>query len=284
MAETLPAGLLLISTPIGNARDITLRALDALRAADVLVAEDTRSLRRLMEIHGVPLAGRPLLAYHDHSGDKARQKVLAHLQQERRVVYASEAGTPLIADPGYDLVRAARSAGVPVTAAPGPVAAIMALSLSGLPSDRFFFAGFLPSSPGGRKKALRGLVDVPGTLVFYESPKRLPRSLADMAEVLGGAREAVVARELTKLYEEIRSAPLEDLAARYAAESLPKGEIVVLIGPGAARQIDDAEIAELLSAALQGKSTKDAVAEVCAQTGLPRKRVYQMALDILNGP
>lgn len=282
MTETLPAGLLLISTPIGNARDITLRALDALRAADVLVAEDTRSLRRLMEIHGIPLAGRPLLAYHDHSGEKAREKVLAHLREGRAVVYASEAGTPLIADPGYDLVRAARNAGAPVTAAPGAVAAIMALSLSGLPSDRFFFAGFLPSSPGGRKKTLRGLVDVPGTLIFYESPKRLTRSLADMAEMLGGTRDAVVARELTKLYEEIRSAPLEDLAARYADEPLPKGEIVVLVGPGAAREIADEEIASLLSAALKKKSTKDAVAEICAQTGLPRKRVYQMALDVLN--
>jgi len=284
MAGTLQAGLTLISTPLGNARDITLRALDALGEADVLVAEDTRSLRRLMEIHGVPLAGRSLLAYHDHSGAKTREKVLVHLAEGRRVVYASEAGTPLIADPGYDLVRAARAAGAPITAAPGPVAAIMALSLSGLPTDRFFFAGFLPSAPGARKKALRALTEVPGTLVFYESPRRLPRSLGDMAEVLGGAREAVVARELTKFHEEVRSAPLSELADHYGAAPAPKGEIVVLLGPRVAEELSDTDLAELLGEALADRSTKDAVAEICARTGAPRKRVYSLALEILNGP
>lgn len=283
MAQTLQAGLLLVSTPIGNARDITLRALDALREADVLVAEDTRSLRRLMEIHGVPLAGRPLLAYHDHSGPPARQKVLAYLTEGQRVVYASEAGTPLIADPGYDLVRAAREAGVAVSAAPGPAAAIMALSLSGLPTDRFFFAGFLPSQAGGRRKALRALGAVPGTLIFYESPKRLKKSLADMAEILGPGRDALVARELTKLFEQVAAAPLGDLAERYAEAATPKGEIVVLVGPGAEGEIGEDDLTALLQAALARHSTKDAVAEVCAQTGLPRKQVYQKALALLNG-
>lgn len=281
MAETMDPGLVLVATPIGNARDITLRALDMLGAADVLVAEDTRSLRRLMEIHGIALGGRPLLAYHDHSGPKARDKVLAHLAEGARVVYASEAGTPLIADPGYDLVRAARADGYSVTAAPGAVAAIMALSLSGLPTDRFFFEGFLPSPKGARAKVLRSLVAVPGTLVFYESPKRLQRSLADMSEILGPERQAVVARELTKRFEEIRMAPLSEMAALFDAAP-PRGEIVVLVGPGAPKTIDAETITAMLTAALVDKTPKDAVAEISAATGVARREVYQQALAILG--
>lgn len=281
MAETFSPGLVLVSTPIGNARDITLRALDMLRDADVLVAEDTRSLRRLMEIHGVPVAGRPLLAYHDHSGDKARDKVLAQLAEGARVVYASEAGTPLIADPGYDLVRAARAAGYAVTAAPGPAAAVMALSLSGLPTDRFFFAGFLPSAKGARAKALREVKDVPATLVFYESPKRLHRSLAAMAEVLGPERETVVARELTKRFEELRTGTLATLAAEIEDGAL-RGEIVVLVAPGAPEEVSADVVDDMLRAALAEKSAKDAVADVSAATGRPRREVYQQALGILG--
>lgn len=281
MAETMDPGLVLVATPIGNARDITLRALDMLGDADVLVAEDTRSLRRLMEIHGIALGGRPLLAYHDHSGPRARDKVLAHLADGARVVYASEAGTPLIADPGYDLVRAVRAEGYPVTAAPGAVAAIMALSLSGLPTDRFFFEGFLPSSKGGRAKVLRSLVAVPGTLVFYESPKRLQRSLADMCEILGPERQAVVARELTKRFEEILTAPLSEIAGQFG-EAPPRGEIVVLVGPGAAKEVDGETITAMLTAALVEKTAKDAVAEISAATGVARRDVYQRALAILG--
>lgn len=281
MAETMDPGLVLVATPIGNARDITLRALDMLGDADVLVAEDTRSLRRLMEIHGIALGGRPLLAYHDHSGPRARDKVLAHLADGARVVYASEAGTPLIADPGYDLVRAVRAEGYPVTAAPGAVAAVMALSLSGLPTDRFFFEGFLPSSKGGRAKVLRSLVAVPGTLVFYESPKRLQRSLADMCEILGPERQAVVARELTKRFEEILAAPLSEIAGQFG-ETPPRGEIVVLVGPGAAKEVDGETITAMLTAALVDKTAKDAVAEISAATGVARRDVYQRALAILG--
>ena len=175
-----------MATPIGTARDITLRALDILAAADVLVAEDTRSLRRLMEIHGVKPGDRPLLAYHDHNGGRMRPRIMAELAAGKSVVYASEAGTPMIADPGYDLVRAARDEGFDVTSAPGPSAVITALTLAGLPTDRFLFAGFLPNAKSQRKSALTELAGVPATLVFYESPKRVAAMLRDAAEVLGG--------------------------------------------------------------------------------------------------
>ncbi|WP_424975520.1 16S rRNA (cytidine(1402)-2'-O)-methyltransferase [Dinoroseobacter sp. S124A] len=281
MSDPRAGHLVLVTTPIGNARDITLRALDLLREATVLVAEDTRSLRRLMDIHGVAVGGRPLLAYHDHSGPRMRDKVLDHLGAGALVVYASEAGTPLIADPGYDLVQVARAAGYGVTAAPGPSAAVTALSLAGLPTDRFFFEGFLPSAKGGRRKVLQSLTAVPGTLIFYESPKRLEKSLSDMAEILGPARAGVIARELTKRFEEIRSAPLGDLV-QLVAESPPKGEIVVLVGPAAAAEISPEDITEMLTEALASQSAKDAVAQVSAATGAPRRQVYKEALAILG--
>jgi 16S rRNA (cytidine1402-2'-O)-methyltransferase len=197
------------------------------------------------------------------------------------VAYASEAGTPLIADPGFDLVRAARAAGHGVTAAPGAAAAIMALSLSGLPTDRFFFEGFLPSARGARVRVLRSLVGVPGTLVFYESPKRLQRSLADMAEILGAEREAVVARELTKRFEEIRAGRLSELSAQFD-ETPPRGEIVVLVGPGAPPTVDAETLTALLTQALADQTPKDAVAQVSAATGVARREVYQQALAILG--
>ena len=191
-ARDIAPGLYLVATPLGNARDITLRALDLLAGADVLAAEDTRSLRRLMEIHGVALGDRPLVAYHDHNGDRVRPRLMAALEAGQSVVYASEAGTPLISDPGFDLMREALQAGLPCTTAPGPTAVVAALTLSGLPSDRFLFAGFLPNSSGKRKSALGEFVAVPATLIFYESPKRLGAMLRDAAEVLGPEREAVV--------------------------------------------------------------------------------------------
>ncbi|WP_424969550.1 16S rRNA (cytidine(1402)-2'-O)-methyltransferase [Dinoroseobacter sp. S76] len=281
MSDPRAGQLVLVTTPIGNARDITLRGLDLLREADVLVAEDTRSLRRLMDIHGVPVGGRPLLAYHDHSGAKMRDKVLSHLALGALVVYASEAGTPLIADPGYDLVQVARAAGHGVTSAPGPSAAVTALSIAGLPTDRFFFEGFMPSAKGARRKVLQSLVAVPGTLIFYESPKRLEKSLGDMAEILGEDRAAVVARELTKRFEEIRAGTLAELC-RLVAETPPKGEIVILVGPAPARNISPEEITRMLTAALASQSAKDAVAEVTAATGAPRRQVYKQALAILG--
>lgn len=272
-------GLYLVATPLGNARDITLRALDLLAAADVLAAEDTRSLRRLMEIHGIAVGDRPLVAYHDHNGDRARPRLMAALEAGQSVVYASEAGTPLISDPGFDLMRAALEAGMPCTTAPGATAAVAALTLSGLPSDRFLFAGFLPNSSGKRKTALAEFVGVPATLIFYESPKRLGAMLRDAAEVLGAERAAVVCRELTKKFEERCAGSLLDLSEKYAAET-PKGEIVVVIDRGAGVQTDQATLDDALGDALARLSVKDAASEVSKIYGVPRREAYQRAMAL----
>ena len=272
-------GLYLVATPLGNARDITLRALDLLAGADVLAAEDTRSLRRLMEIHGVALGDRPLVAYHDHNGDRARPRLMAALEAGQSVVYASEAGTPLISDPGFDLMRAALQAGVPCTTAPGPTAAVAALTLSGLPSDRFLFAGFLPNTSGKRKTALAEFVGVPATLIFYESPKRLGAMLQDAAEVLGPDRDAVVCRELTKKFEERCAGSLADLSSKYSDET-PKGEIVVLIDRGVGVVTDQATLDEALQDALTRMSVKDAATEVSKVFGVPRREAYQRAMAL----
>jgi len=277
--QKLAAGLYLIATPIGTARDITLRALDLLATAEVLVAEDTRSLRHLMEIHGVALGERPLWAYHDHNGARMRPRVLAALAEGRSVLYASEAGTPMVADPGFDLGRAAVAAGYPLISAPGPSAVIAALTLSGLPTDRFLFAGFLPSTSARRKTVLKELGAVPATLVFYESPRRAAAMLADAAEVLGGDRPVALCREITKKFEETRRNTLENLAVICAGEAL-KGEIVVVIGRGDSPNIKEVDIDRALDAALKGESVRDAVDQVAAALGLPRRQVYQRALQI----
>ncbi len=275
----LPAGLYFLATPIGTARDITLRALDILASADVLAAEDTRSLRKLMDIHGVALDGRMVLSYHDHSGDGQRARLLRALEEGKSVAYASEAGTPLIADPGYQLGRVASQAGHLVTAAPGPSAVLAALAVSGLATDSFFFAGFAPSAKGARQSYLRSLADVPGTLVFYESPNRVGKSLADMVAVFGPDREAVMARELTKKFEEVRRAPLSELASEMAERSL-KGEVVLLVARGEKVEIDETSLEDLLKSALQSGSVKDAVANVVEATGAKRRDVYQLALKL----
>ncbi|WP_135504015.1 16S rRNA (cytidine(1402)-2'-O)-methyltransferase [Roseovarius aestuariivivens] len=275
----LAPGLYLVATPIGTARDITLRALDLLASADLLAAEDTRSLRRLMEIHGVSLEGRELLAYHDHNGARARPRILAALEAGKSVVYASEAGTPMVADPGYDLARAVVEAGYPLISAPGPSAVITALTLSGLPTDRFFFAGFLPATAAKRKTALREIAGVPGTLVFYESPKRVAAMLADAAEVLGGARQAVLCRELTKKFEEVLRAPLSELADLAAARSF-KGEIVVLVDRGDSENLKEFDLDRALLTALESHSVRDATDLVTGASGLKRRQVYQRALAL----
>lgn len=276
---SLSPGLYLIATPIGTARDITLRALDILASADVLVAEDTRSLRKLMDIHGVALRDRPVLSYHDHNGSQMRPRIMALLAEGKSVAYGSEAGTPMVADPGFDLARAARAEGVPVVSAPGPSAVITALTVGGLPTDRFFFNGFLPNSSGQRKTALRGLKDVPGTLVFYESPKRIAAMLRDAAEVLGAEREAAVCRELTKKFEEVIRAPLSELADICAERAL-KGEIVVLIDRPGLPNISESDLEELVKQALSDGTVRDAADKVAQQTGLPRRQVYQLALKL----
>jgi len=278
-AAKLSPGLYLVATPIGTARDITLRALDLLRAADVIAAEDTRSLRKLLDIHGIPLEGRPLVAYHDHSKTSVRERLLQDISAGKSVVYASEAGTPMVADPGYDLAGDAIASGLPLISAPGPSAVIAALTLSGLPTDRFFFAGFLPNASGKRKNALKDVASVPGTLAFYESPKRVAAMLRDAAEVLGPTRRAVVCRELTKKFEEVLRGTLEDLAAVCASRTL-KGEIVVLVDRGGLPNVDDADLDSVLRDVLREKSVRDAADEVAAQLGLKRRQVYQRALQL----
>jgi len=275
----LAAGLYFVATPIGTARDITLRALDILASADMIAAEDTRSLRRLMDIHGVPLEGRRLVSYHDHSGAGVRERLLAALSEGQSVAYASEAGMPLIADPGYDLSRAASGAGYLVTVAPGPSAVLSALTLAGLPTDAFFFAGFLPNVRSARKARLEALAGVPGTLVFYESPKRVAASLADMAEVLGPERPAAMCRELTKKFEETRRDTLANLAQNLAASPV-KGEIVLVVDRARSQKISEIDIESDLIAALDQMSVKDAADMVSSVHGIKRRAVYQMALKL----
>ncbi|GGB20232.1 16S rRNA (cytidine(1402)-2'-O)-methyltransferase [Allosediminivita pacifica] len=277
----VPRGLHLVAVPIGNARDITLRALDLLRGADVLAAEDTRSLRKLMEIHGVPLGERQVVAYHEHNGDRARPRLLAALEAGQSVVYASEAGTPLVSDPGFDLVRAAREAGYPVTSAPGASAVLTALTVAGLPTDRFLFAGFLPNAKGARRKALGELAGVPATLVLYESPKRVAAALRDAAEVMGGERPGALCRELTKKFEEVLTGTLDELAEA-ATERTLKGEMVLLIGKGDSGNISETDVEQAVKLALEDMSVRDAAASVSRDLGRPKREVYQLAMRLAS--
>ena len=275
----IPPGLHFVSTPIGAARDITLRALDILAGADVLAAEDTRTLRHLMEIHGIAIGGRPLIAYHDHNGEAARPRLIGLLKEGKSVAYASEAGTPLVADPGFQLSRAAIAEGLTVLAAPGPSAVLCALTVSGLPSDRFLFAGFLPNKTSARKSVLRELAAVPGTLVFYESARRIAASLRDMVDVLGEKRSAAVCRELTKKYEEVSRGRLKDLADGFAQRDV-KGEIVVVVDRAEAIEARPETVEEALKQAMLTYSLKDAAALVADELGLPKRDVYQLALGM----
>ncbi|MEP4197026.1 MAG: 16S rRNA (cytidine(1402)-2'-O)-methyltransferase [Aliishimia sp.] len=276
--KALPPGVYFVGVPIGTARDITLRALDVLAGADVLAAEDTRSLRRLMEIHGVALAGRRIQTLHDHSGPGMQAKLLEAVAAGKSVAYASEAGMPLIADPGFELSRAAAKVGATVTCAPGPSAVLTALALGGLPTDAFHFAGFLPNSKGARRKALSELAEVQATLVLFESPKRLGASLADAAAMLGDQRQGAVCRELTKKFEEVLRGTLAELAAR-VAEKPVKGEVVVLIDRAASMPVNEALVDEMLEQALKSMSVKDAAAHVAAATGKKKREIYQRAIS-----
>lgn len=275
----LSAGLYFVGVPIGTARDITLRALDVLASADVLAAEDTRSLRKLMDIHGVPLAGRRIIALHDHSKEAVARRLLEAVQAGQSVAYASEAGMPLIADPGFELSRLATDEGVAVTCAPGPSAVLTALTLAGLPTDAFFFAGFLPNARAARRAALENLRQIKGTLTFYESPKRLSAMLGDAAQVLGPDRRAAVCRELTKKFEEIRRGTLAELAQQQA-DHPAKGEIVVLVDRGHKETVNQLDLEQAMRTALQTMSVRDAADMVAAAHGLPRRVAYQMALKL----
>ncbi|MCH2075868.1 MAG: 16S rRNA (cytidine(1402)-2'-O)-methyltransferase [Rhodobacteraceae bacterium] len=276
--QTLAPGLYLVATPIGTARDITLRALDVLASADVLVAEDTRTLRKLMDLHAVPLEGRPLWSYHDHSRTGDVRRVVEAISAGQSAAYASEAGTPLIADPGYELVGAVREAGGLVTSAPGPSALATALSIAGLPTDAVHFAGFLQASRQARRAALAELGQIAATLVLYESPKRVSACLADASEVLG-TRHAALARELTKRFEEVRHGTLAELAAA-TAETPPKGECVILIDRSIQGGTEEVDLDGALQDALTKMSLKEAVTAVSGALGLPRRKVYQRALDL----
>jgi 16S rRNA (cytidine1402-2'-O)-methyltransferase len=278
-ARPLSAGLYLVATPIGSARDITLRALDILAAADVLAAEDTRTLRHLMEIHGVPLGDRRMIAYHDHNGAEARPRLLQALAEGRSVAYASEAGTPLIADPGYDLARVAAEAGHLVTAAPGASAVLAALTVAGLPTDRFMFAGFAPPAQAARRSWLGKLAATEATLVLYESPRRIHETLDDLCDIFGGDRRAALCRELTKNFEEVRRGTLAGIRAQIAGAEV-KGEVVIVIDRGAGRTTSRQDVIDALRAARADLSLKDAAAVVAEATGWARRDVYQLALGL----
>jgi 16S rRNA (cytidine1402-2'-O)-methyltransferase len=272
------SGLIVVATPIGNLGDITLRAVEALRAVDLILCEDSRVTAKLARAHGITT---PFFAYHEHNADRVRPALIERLKHGESMALVSDAGTPLVSDPGYKLVRACHEAGIPVTVAPGPSAVLGALVVAGLPTDRFFFAGFLPPKRAGRRAALGALAAVPGTLVFFESPRRLGESLADMADLLGD-RPAAVVRELTKLYEEVRRGGLAELAAAYGAAEPPKGEIVVVVaGKDAAEEAPAAATLDrALEAALARLSVRDATAEVAAALGVPRRQVYERALAL----
>lgn len=276
-AARLQPGLHIVATPIGNLGDITLRALSTLAAADLILAEDKRVTKVLLAHYGITT---PIMAYHEHNASEMRPLVLAKLGERQALALVSDAGTPLVSDPGYKLVEAVIEAGHHITAVPGASAVLMGLVLSGLPSDRFFFEGFLPNKSGERRRRARALEHVPGSLVFFEAPHRIAETLVDLAAVYGD-RPAVVARELTKKFEQLRRGTLPELAAQYARESAPKGEIVLLVGPPQAEAaLDDAGIDRALEKALTAHSQRDAVQLVSAELGLPRKRVYARALRL----
>ncbi|HVZ02829.1 MAG TPA: 16S rRNA (cytidine(1402)-2'-O)-methyltransferase [Dongiaceae bacterium] len=268
--------LALVATPIGNLGDISARALETLRGADVIACEDTRVTGNLLAKFGIR---RPVLPYHDHNAERMRPQLLERLARGETVALVSDAGTPLISDPGYKLVRAAHEAGLAVTAIPGAAAPITALVLSGLPSDRFLFAGFLPPKSGARRATLAELRNVPATLLLFETGPRLAESLADCHQVLGD-RPAAVARELTKLHEEVRRGMLSELSRHYHETGAPKGEIVLVIGPPDSSTEAPIDVDQALVDALARMGVKEAATAVAAASGLPRREIYARALAL----
>jgi 16S rRNA (cytidine1402-2'-O)-methyltransferase len=276
--EALSPGLYLVATPIGNASDITLRALHVLRHADAVFAEDTRVSAKLLALHGL---SRELHSYREHNAEHAEEAILRELSDGRAVAVVSDAGTPLVSDPGQRLVASVTAKGFAVFPIPGPSAALAALIASGIATDRFLFAGFLPSRGAERRRTIQELAEVPATLIFFEAPSRIAEALVDLAALLG-PRQACVARELTKLHEEISRASLPDLAAAYAARADVKGEIAIVVAAPSAEtavateETLDAQLAE----ALKRHPVKDAAAIVAAALGLPRREVYARALEL----
>jgi 16S rRNA (cytidine1402-2'-O)-methyltransferase len=275
VAPPVPAGLHLVATPIGHLRDISLRALEVLAAVDLIACEDTRVSRKLLDHYGI---ATPLTQYHEHNAAAARPKLLARIADGAALALISDAGTPLISDPGYKLVGAARAAGLHVTAVPGPSAVLAALTLAALPTDRFLFEGFLPAKDAARRSRIAELSRVPATLVLFETGPRLKSALADLAAGLG-PRAAAICRELTKLHEEVRRGDLATLAHAIGAAAEPRGEIAIVIAPPQPREETD-DLDALLRAALARLSVREAVAEIAAVTGRPRRAVYQRALAL----
>jgi 16S rRNA (cytidine1402-2'-O)-methyltransferase len=273
--DGLAPGLHVTATPIGNARDITLRARDALAGCDLIAAEDTRVTSKLLSVYGI---SKPLTAYNDHNAARERPRLLAKLRDGARIVLVSDAGTPLVSDPGFKLVREALAEGLPVHALPGASAPLTGLMLAGLPTDRFFFAGFLANKQGERRSALEELRDVRATLIFFESAQRLGVTLKDMAEIFGN-RPAAVARELTKLHEEVRRGSLTELARVYEAET-PKGEVTLLVGPPLHAEPDFARAEKLLKQALPFMPVRAAADLVAEALEVPRRETYARALAL----
>ncbi|GBD41846.1 Ribosomal RNA small subunit methyltransferase I [bacterium HR39] len=269
-------GLWVVATPIGHLGDLSPRAREILERADIVLCEDTRVTGRMLERLGIR---RPLESYHEHNAPRVRPRILARLKEGASVALVSDAGTPGISDPGYRLVREAREAGIPVRAVPGPSAVIAALSVAGLPTDRFLFAGFLPARRTARRRVLEELGAVRATLVFYEAPHRIGETLRDVLEVLGD-REAAIARELTKLHEEVRTGRVSELLARIEAEGPPKGEMVLLVGPpGERERPSEEDVAAALDEALASLSVRDAAAEIARRFGISRREAYRLALE-----
>jgi 16S rRNA (cytidine1402-2'-O)-methyltransferase len=279
-APLLPGGLYLVATPIGHLGDVTLRALETLAGADLVACEDTRITARLLDRYAIKA---PLTPYHDHNAATARPKILARLAAGAAVALVSDAGTPLVSDPGYKLVREVLAAGHGVTAVPGPSSVLAALSVAGLPTDRFFFEGFLPTRAGQRRARIAELARLPATLVLFETGPRIADALADLAAGLG-ARDAAICRELTKLHEEVRRGPLAELAAE-AEQRETRGEFVIVVAPpaDAGDETSAEDVDALLRRALARVSMKDAVGEVAAATGMKRREVYQRALALAKG-
>ncbi|HUG61635.1 MAG TPA: 16S rRNA (cytidine(1402)-2'-O)-methyltransferase [Methylomirabilota bacterium] len=275
-APALEPGLYPVATPIGNLGDVTLRALEVLGGADLIVCEDTRVTRTLLDRYAIT---RPLTAYHDHNAGRERPRLLAMLAGGMKIALVSDAGTPLVSDPGYKLVEEALAQGTRVIPIPGPSAILAALVAAGLPTDAFLFLGFLPPKSAARRARLAAFATVPATLVFYEAPHRAAETLADMAAVLGPDRMGALARELTKRFEEVRRGALADLAAG-AAETPPRGEVVLLAGPPGEIAADADDLDALLRAALAGAGPGQAAAEVAKATGRLRREVYARALEL----
>jgi 16S rRNA (cytidine1402-2'-O)-methyltransferase len=275
-AEPIRPGLHVVATPIGNLGDISFRALATLAAADAIVAEDTRVTKTLLAHYGI---ATPLVAYHEHNATVMRPHLLARLAGGAALALVSDAGTPLISDPGFKLVSDALAQHIEVVSVPGASAVLAALVVAGLPTDRFFFEGFLPPKSAARRSRIAELSAIPGTLVFFESPRRVAETLNDLAAVLG-PRDAAIARELTKYFETVRRGLLPELAATASAEPPPKGEIVVLVGPPGEKPLIQPDLDARLGKALEALSVKDAAAMVSAETGQPRRKVYARAIEL----